>query len=131
MSSAVSPSLKFGLHLRLTIFIDDFFIFVTAVYVLDIVVRLFGLGWPSYSANGWNIFDIIVAGGSLFTTLIVRFNTGGFVVQQLQKLFITSIAFKLVQRVNSLNKLFKTAVYVHRRSSHGAVLTLFAAGACQ
>ncbi|KAI0331568.1 hypothetical protein GY45DRAFT_1248483 [Cubamyces sp. BRFM 1775] len=91
-------------------FRNDFFIFVTAVYVLDIVVRLFGLGWPSYSANGWNIFDILVAAGSLLTTLIVRFNTGGFVVQQLQKLFITSIAFKLVQRVNSLNKLFKTAV---------------------
>ncbi|KAI8976389.1 Ion transport protein-domain-containing protein [Trametes punicea] len=91
-------------------FRNDFFIFVTVLYVIDILVRLFGLGWPNYSANGWNIFDIIVAGGSLFTTLIVRFNTGGFVIQQLQKLFITSIAFKLVQRVNSLNKLFKTAV---------------------
>ncbi|KAI0776961.1 Ion transport protein-domain-containing protein [Trametes elegans] len=91
-------------------FRNDFFIFVTVIYVVDIFVRLLGLGWPSYSANGWNIFDIIVAGGSLFTTLIVRFNTGGFVIQQLQKLFITSIAFKLVQRVNSLNKLFKTAV---------------------
>ncbi|KAH9849175.1 Ion transport protein-domain-containing protein [Lenzites betulinus] len=89
---------------------SDFFIFVTVLYVVDIIVRMFGLGWTSYSANGWNIFDIIVAGGSLGATLIVRFNTGGFVIQQLQKLFITSIAFKLVQRVNSLNKLFKTAV---------------------
>ena len=89
---------------------DDFFIFVNVTYCIDIVVRLFGLGWSSYSANGWNIFDIIVAAGSLFTTLIVRFNTGGFIVQQLQKLFLTSIALKLVQRVNSLNKLFKTAV---------------------
>lgn len=91
---------------------DDFFLFVTVMYVVDILVRMLGLGWRSYSANGWNIFDIIVAGGSLVATLIVRFNTGGFVIQQLQKLFITSIAFKLVQRVNSLNKLFKTAVYV-------------------
>lgn len=84
------------------------------IYVLDIVVRLYGLGWNSYSANGWNLFDIVVAGGSQITIIIVRFNTGGFVVQQLQKLFITSIAFKLVQRTNSLNKLFKTAVYVFR-----------------
>lgn len=91
-------------------FIGDFFIFVTAVYLLDILVRLYGLGWGSYSANGWNLFDIIVAGGSLITTLIVRFETGSFATQQLQKLFITSIAFKLVQRTNSLNKLFKTAV---------------------
>ena len=82
------------------------------MYCIDVVVRFFGLGWSSYSANGWNMFDIVVAAGSFLTTLVVRFNTGGFVIQQLQKLFITSIALKLVQRVNSLNKLFKTAVYV-------------------
>ena len=80
------------------------------MYYIDVIVRFLGLGWSSYSANGWNIFDIIVAAGSLLTTLIVRFNTGGFLAQQLQKLFLTSIALKLVQRVNSLNKLFKTAV---------------------
>ena len=89
---------------------DGFFIFVSVVYCVDVLVRFYGLGWASYSANGWNIFDIIVAAGSLFTTLIVQFNAGGFVIQQFQKLFITSIALKLVQRVNSLNKLFKTAV---------------------
>lgn len=70
------------------------------------------MGWNSFNANGWNLFDIIVAGGSLITIIVVRFNAGGFTVQQLEKLFITSIAFKLVQRTNSLNKLFKTAVYV-------------------
>ena len=89
---------------------DDFFIFVTAVYVIDIIIRLYGLGWSSYSANGWNTFDIIVAGGSLITTVVVRAHGGGFAVQQLQKLFLTTMAFKLVQRTNSLNKLFKTAV---------------------
>ncbi|GJE94122.1 Ion transport protein-domain-containing protein [Phanerochaete sordida] len=88
----------------------DFFLGITIVYLIDIIVRLYGLGWSSYSANGWNLFDIIVAGGSLITIIVVRFNAGGFAVQQLQKLFVTSIAFKLVQRTNSLNKLFKTAV---------------------
>lgn len=88
----------------------DFFLIITIIYLIDISVRLYGLGWSSYSANGWNLFDIIVAGGSLITIIVVRFNAGGFAVQQLQKLFITSIAFKLVQRTNSLNKLFKTAV---------------------
>lgn len=74
------------------------------------LVRFIGLGWLSFRANGWNIFDIIVAVGSFITTLIVRFGESGFVTQQLQKLFLVSIAFKLVQRTNSLNKLFKTAV---------------------
>ncbi|KAI0791303.1 Ion transport protein-domain-containing protein [Abortiporus biennis] len=96
------------------VFLDDlrtdFFIVVTVIYALDILIRLYGLGWNSYSANGWNLFDIIVAGGSLITTLIVRAHSDSFAIEQLQKLFVTSIAFKLVQRTNSLNKLFKTAV---------------------
>ena len=89
---------------------DDLFLVVTAIYLIDIVVRLYGLGWNSYRANGWNLFDILVAVGSLTTTLMVRAGSSGFAIEQLQKLFITSIAFKLVQRTNSLNKLFKTAV---------------------
>ena len=85
---------------------------VTAVYSVDTLVRFFGLGWHSFLANGWNIFDFIVAGGSLLTTFIVDFGSSGYAIAQLQKLFLTSIAFKLVQRTNSLNKFFKTAVYV-------------------
>jgi len=89
---------------------DDFFLVITFIYLIDVFVRFFGLGWRSFRANGWNIFDTIVAGGSFITTLIVRFGSSGFVTQQLQKLFLVSIAFKLVERTNSLNKLFKTAV---------------------
>lgn len=82
------------------------------MYVVDIHVRFYGLGWRSFRANGWNMFDIIVASGSLLT---VRVGASGYVIDQLQKLFLVSIAFKLVQRMNSLNKLFKTAVYVAKR----------------
>lgn len=83
---------------------------ITIVYLVDISVRFYGLGWGSYRANGWNLVDIIIAGGSLISIIAVRVNAGGNIVQQLEKLFITCIAFKLVQRTNSLNKLFKTAV---------------------
>lgn len=85
------------------------------MYVVDIHVRFYGLGWRSFRANGWNIFDIIVASGSLLTNISVRVGASGYVIDQLQKLFLVSIAFKLVQRMNSLNKLFKTAVYVTKR----------------
>ncbi|RDB21766.1 Calcium-channel protein cch1 [Hypsizygus marmoreus] len=91
-------------------FRNDFFLGLMFVYLTDVVVRCFGLGWKSFRANGWNLFDIVVAGGSFITTIIVRFGASGFVIQQLQKLFLVSIAFKLVQRTNSLNMLFKTAV---------------------
>ncbi|KAJ7019630.1 Ion transport protein-domain-containing protein [Mycena alexandri] len=89
---------------------NDFFLATTVIYVVDVLVRLFGLGWLSFRSNGWNVFDFVVAGGSFVTTLIVRFGSIGFLVQQLQKFFLVCIAFKLVERTNSLNKLFKTAV---------------------
>ncbi len=82
------------------------------MYVVDILVRFYGLGWRSFRANGWNIFDVVVATGSLLTTVSVRIGASGYTIDQLQKLFLVSIAFKLVQRMNNLNKLFKTAVYV-------------------
>ena len=93
-------------------FPDDFFLALMFIYLLDVSVRFFGLGWRSFRANGWNLFDLVVASGSFITTLAVRFGNSGFATQQLQKLFLVSIAFKLVQRTNSLNMLFKTAVYV-------------------
>ncbi|KAH7099033.1 Ion transport protein-domain-containing protein [Auriculariales sp. MPI-PUGE-AT-0066] len=89
---------------------DVFFLSVSVVYITDIVIRFIGLGWASFKENGWNIFDCIVAGGSLITTVIAL---GGFrlsTAQQLQKLFLVLIAFKLVQKSNRLNHLFKTAV---------------------
>lgn len=91
-------------------FQDAFSLIVTTMYVVDITVRFYGLGWRSFRANGWNLFDVVVAGGSFITTLIVRFGYMGFAVEQLQKLFLVSIAFKLVQRTNSLNQLFKTVM---------------------
>lgn len=97
--------------------LDDFFLALTFIYIIDVIVRWYGLGWKSFRANGWNIFDIVVAFGTFLTTFIVRFGATSFVVQQLQKLFLVSIAFKLVQRTNSLNMLFKTAVYVTRARS--------------
>ncbi|KAA1473328.1 hypothetical protein DENSPDRAFT_779605 [Dentipellis sp. KUC8613] len=89
---------------------NGFFLFLTCMYILDITIRFYGLGWRSFRANGWNIYDVIVATGSLITTVSVRVGVNGYAIDQLEKLFLVSIAFKLVQRMNNLNKLFKTAV---------------------
>lgn len=83
---------------------------MTTIYTADIVIRFLGLGWASFKANGWNLFDCFVVVGGGGTTIIAL---GGFRIsaaQQLQKLFLVLIAFKLVQKSNSLNQLFKTAV---------------------
>ncbi|KAG2155280.1 Ion transport protein-domain-containing protein [Suillus bovinus] len=100
----------FTVHVVIAKFQDDFSLIITTMYVVDIAVRFYGVGWRSFRANGWNLFDVVVAGGSFITTLVVRFGYTGFAVEQLQKLFLVSIAFKLVQRTNSLNQLFKTVM---------------------
>lgn len=96
--------------LGLTFFCTDFiFLFFTLLYLLDILVRSVGLGWTSYSQNGWNLYDVFVVVGTFATTLPILLGTQNQAAVQLQKLFLVSIAFKLVQKNNQLNQLFKTA----------------------
>lgn len=108
MSSRSSHPLR--ALLRLTHSRTDFiFLFFTLLYFLDILVRSVGLGWTSYSQNGWNLYDLFVVAGTFATTIPILLGTQNQAAVQLQKLFLVSIAFKLVQKNNQLNQLFKTA----------------------
>lgn len=93
---------------------DWVFLFLTFLYAIDLLIRFYGLGFKSFRRNGWNIFDLVVITGTFATTipalLAAGGSTGDQTVIQLQKLFLVSIALKLVQRVSSLNQLFKTSV---------------------
>ncbi|KAJ3901512.1 Ion transport protein-domain-containing protein [Lentinula edodes] len=73
---------------------NDFFLTIIFIYMIDVSVRLYGFGWKSFRANGWNLFDILVTMGSFATTFIARFGNIGFLEQQLQKLFLVLVAFK-------------------------------------
>ncbi|KZO97216.1 hypothetical protein CALVIDRAFT_513490 [Calocera viscosa TUFC12733] len=92
------------------IFQNIFFLVLSIIYTADIVVRLIGLGWKSFSGNGWNLFDVFVVAGSFSTTVPALLGSTNYIVLQLQKLFLVSIAFKLVQKNDDLNQLFKTSV---------------------
>jgi hypothetical protein len=66
-----------------------------------------------------------VSSGALVATAISQAQDAvGTVMQQLQKLFMVLIALKLIQRVDSLNKLFKLVVYVLSALGSRMVLTL-------
>lgn len=77
---------------------------------MDIAIRLFGLGPHSFKANEWNLFDVIIALGALITMSIAMAGYASSPAGQLRSFFLASIAFKLVQRMNNLNILFKIAV---------------------
>ena len=91
---------------------DFIFIGFTSIFLSDVLIKFIGLGWKSFRANGWNMFDTVVVLGSMFTTVLLLVGVGGFSARQAQKLFLVSIAFKLVQKMEGLNQLFKTTVYV-------------------
>ncbi|WRT67795.1 uncharacterized protein IL334_004769 [Kwoniella shivajii] len=95
--------------------LDVIFLCLTVLYAIDLLIRFYGLGIMSFKANGWNIFDVIVITGSFATTIPALQVAGAGlpgnqVNVQLQKLFLVPISLKLVQRISSLNQLFKTSV---------------------
>jgi hypothetical protein len=96
-----------GTHHRPT---DSIFVAFSTLFLSDVLIKFVGLGRKSFQANGWNIFDAVVVLGSIFTTVLLAIGAGGFGTRQAQKLFLVCIAFKLVQKLDSLNRLFKTAV---------------------
>jgi len=89
---------------------DLVFMGFSPIFLFDVLIKFIGLRWKSFRANGWNMFDAVVVPGAIFTTILLLNSVGGFGARQAQKLFLVCIAFKLVQKLDSLNRLFKTAV---------------------
>lgn len=81
-------------------------LFFIVIFWVEIAIKLLGLGWSAFRRNLWNIYDLIVVTGGTITLL----TTLGPMVRQVnlegEKLFVTALCFKLVQRSDSLNQLF-------------------------
>ncbi|CAO3645074.1 unnamed protein product [Mucor hiemalis] len=90
---------------RIKVYIYLVFIFI---YWLEITIKLLGLGWKSFRKNLWNLFDLTMVIGSFITAIITLGNPNLQVNVESQKLFMTALCFKLVQRSDSLNQLFTT-----------------------
>ena len=93
---------------------------LAVVYLVDILVRFIGLGFSSFARNLWNWYDVVVMAGVMGTSIPLAVTQGSQVHAQLQKIFLTGVALKLVQRNDSLNQLFKTAI-----GSVPAIFSLF------
>lgn len=80
-----------------------------AAYTIDVAVRLIGLGFKYFFTDLWNAYDLVVIIGVNVTTFPILAGFGSDAFFQLQKVFLVAVVFKLVQRNDSLNQLFKTA----------------------
>ena len=85
------------------------FLALSIIYVINIIVRMVGLGTYHYFRSKWDVYDIIIVPGTLGTTLalIAKVENNTFI--QFQKLFLVAIAFNLIPKNDALDQLFKTA----------------------
>ncbi|KAG0295245.1 calcium channel protein [Linnemannia gamsii] len=87
-----------------------------SVYIVEIVLKIGGLGWSGYRKNRWNIYNgcVSIAAFVLTVCRIFWVSKEPLIQQapqpliQTQKLLLTAILFRLVPRSNSLNQLFMT-----------------------
>ncbi|KAF9351296.1 calcium channel protein, partial [Mortierella sp. AD094] len=89
-------------------------------YMVEIFVRIIGLGWRSYIRNRWNIYNSFV---SFLALLITIFRICGLSSQpliQVQKLFLVAILVRMVPQNDSLNQLFMTMI-----ASFSSIASLF------
>ncbi|OBZ90459.1 Calcium-channel protein cch1 [Choanephora cucurbitarum] len=80
----------------------------TSIYLIEIMIKVLGLGWNSFRRNSWNLFDLVMVAGSIVTSIVTLGNSSLQVNVEFQKLFMTALCFKLVQRSDGLNQLFTT-----------------------
>ncbi|KAF8927182.1 calcium channel protein [Dissophora ornata] len=84
------------------------FLALLMFYMVEIFVKIFGLGWHAYRKSWWNIYNATV---SIMALIITVARIGGSSWQpliQTQKLLLTAILFRIVPRIDSLNQLFMT-----------------------
>ncbi|CAO3684026.1 unnamed protein product [Rhizopus microsporus] len=86
----------------------DVYLTFIVIYWLEIIIKILGLGWSSFRKNLWNLYDVVMVFGGSVTTFIHYGSPGLQWNVELQKLFVTALCFKLVQRSDSLNQLFTT-----------------------
>ncbi|KKA30524.1 hypothetical protein TD95_003376 [Thielaviopsis punctulata] len=89
---------------------DGILLLFTLVYIANIAVRIFGLGWARFRRSSWDLYSLVVVSGSFVSTsaLLVG-QTQSETYVQLHKSFLVAIVLLLIPRNNALDQLFKTA----------------------
>ena len=86
-----------------------FFAFIVA-YVVNIAIRIIGLGWVRFRRSSWDLYSLFIVFGafvSTFALLISDTELEAYV--QLHKVFLVAIVLLLIPRNDALDQLFKTA----------------------
>ncbi|KAI8364970.1 Ion transport protein-domain-containing protein [Blakeslea trispora] len=82
------------------------------LYIFEIIAKMLGFGFSKWKSIAWNLYDFVLV-CLVLVTFILKFYMGQnnleeFMVTSCSKLFSVGIAFRLVQRIESLDTLFKS-----------------------
>ncbi|KAK5168414.1 calcium channel protein [Saxophila tyrrhenica] len=88
---------------------DYIYLAFTALYIVNIIVRIIGLSWTRFRKSAWDVYSVFSVGGTFITTVLLLSNFKERYYSNLHKLFLVSVALLLIPRNNQLDQLFKTA----------------------
>lgn len=88
---------------------DIAFLVFTLIYIANIIVRVFGLGWSRFRRSSWDVFSLVAVTGAFATSILFLTNTALDTYIQLHKFFLVAIVLLLIPRNDALDQLFKTA----------------------
>ncbi|KAH6688201.1 calcium-channel protein cch1 [Verticillium dahliae] len=96
---------------------DFLFLAFVLVYMANVSIRIFGLGWARFRRSSWDMYSLLAVAGAFVSTtilLILRASSGGTILEgetyvQIHKFFLVAIVLLLIPRNDALDQLFKTA----------------------
>jgi hypothetical protein len=92
-----------------TIAKDIFFLVFTLIYIINIIIRVAGLGWTRFRKSSWDLFSLVAVTGALATSVLFLTDRLQVTYIQLHKFFLVALVLMLIPRNDALDQLFKTA----------------------
>ncbi|KAI1319626.1 calcium channel protein [Mortierella claussenii] len=86
----------------------SYFIFL-GLYSIEILIKLLGYGFHKWRLSRWNLYDFAITTLALIT-LVPRFIGHELWTLRLEKFLLITISFRLAQRIDSLQVLFRALV---------------------
>ncbi|KAG0244946.1 calcium channel protein [Actinomortierella wolfii] len=86
----------------------SYFIFL-GVYAGEIVIKISGYGFRKWRHSRWNLYDMVITVLAI-ATLIPRFIGHALWTSRLEKFLLITISFRLAQRIDALQVLFRALV---------------------
>ncbi|KAK0633365.1 Ion transport protein-domain-containing protein [Immersiella caudata] len=88
---------------------DVLFLVFTLIYITNIVIRIFGLGWTRFRKSSWDLFSLVAVVGAFATSVLFLTDPAQDTYNQLHKFFLVALVLLLIPRNDALDQLFKTA----------------------